>query len=69
MIAVLQSGLPDLLTGLVGLGSVVVLLMILVAIGGLAYRSMTGGVEWPDERQEDDDELRRGDSDDEWDYY
>lgn len=65
----LQLGLPDVLLGLVGIAGMVVLLMILVALGGFAYKSYTGGIEWPDEKEEDEDELRTGDSDDEWEYY
>ncbi len=67
--AVLQSGIPDVLTGLIGLASVAVLLLLIAALVGFAYKSMTGGVDWPDEEPEDDETLKRGDSDDEWDYY
>ena len=45
------------------------LVMMLVALGTFAYRNLRGdGVEWPDEEPEDD-EVRRGDEEDEWDYY
>lgn len=66
---VLQSGLPDFLPGLVAIASTVVLVLIIVAFGGYVYKSMTGGIEWPEDRQEDDDALRAGGDDDEWDYY
>lgn len=65
---VLQIGLPDFLPDLLGIAATVVLLLIVVALGGFVYKSLTGGIEWPDDR-EDDDALRRGDQDDEWDYY
>lgn len=56
-------------TDLLGIAATVVLLLIVVALGAFAYKSLTGGVEWPEDREEDDDALRRGDQDDEWDYY
>jgi|GEM_PF-3012215 len=41
----------------------------LLSLGAFAYRSIAGdGIEYPDE-EEDDDGLRKGDADDEWDYY
>lgn len=66
---VLQLGIPEVIPDLVGIAGTVVLLLMVVALVAFAYRSLTGGVEWPDEREEDDDALRRGDQDDEWDYY
>lgn len=68
-LVVLQSGLPDVLPGLVAIGGTIVLLLMLVALGGYFYKSLTGGIEWPDDREPDDDALQRGDEDDEWDYY
>lgn len=65
----LQMGIPDIIPDLVGIAGTVVLVLMLVALGGFAYKSLTGGVEWPEDREEDDDALRRGESDDEWDYY
>lgn len=67
--AVLQLGLPDILPGLVAVGGTIVLVLMLVAMAGYLYKSMTGGVEWPEDREPDDDALQRGDEDDEWDYY
>lgn len=67
--SVLQIGIPEILPDLVGIAGTVVLLLMLVAVGAFAYKSLTGGVEWPEEREEDDDALRRGDQEDEWDYY
>ncbi|MDZ7701549.1 MAG: hypothetical protein U5J98_05480 [Halobacteriales archaeon] len=67
--AVLQLGIPEIIPDLVGIAGTVVLLLMVVALGGFAYKSLTGGVEWPDEREEDPDALSKGDDDDEWDYY
>lgn len=64
-----QSGIPEAIPDLVGVGSALVLVLMLVAIGAFAYKSLTGGVEWPEDREPDDDALRKGDPDDEWDYY
>ncbi|MFB6352640.1 MAG: hypothetical protein ABEJ92_00990 [Halobacteriales archaeon] len=66
--SVLQLGLPEFLPDLLGIAATVVLLLIVVAFGGFVYKSLTGGIEWPDDREEDD-ALRRGGQDDEWDYY
>jgi hypothetical protein len=50
----------------VGAGAVVLVLM-LAALGGFAYKSLRGGVEWPDEESEgDDDGVSRTQDDDEW---
>lgn len=50
-------------------GSLILLLMV-VALGGYAYKQLRGdGVEWPDEDPDHDDGVRSGDEDDEWDYY
>lgn len=67
--AILQLGIPEIIPNLVGIAATVVLLLIVVAAGGFAYKSLTGGVEWPEDRDEDDDSLSKGDQDDEWDYY
>ena len=66
---VLQLGIPDIIPDLVGIAGTVVLLLMVVALGGFAYKSLTGGVEWPDDREEDPDALKRGDDEDEWEYY
>lgn len=66
---VLQLGLPDILPGLVAVGGTIVLVLLLIALGGFVYKSLTGGIEWPEDREEGDESLRRGDEDDEWDYY
>lgn len=66
---VMQLGLPDVFPGLVAIAGTLVLVLMLVAMGGYLYKSLTGGVEWPEDREEDDDAVRRGDEDEEWDYY
>lgn len=66
---VAQMGLPEFVPDLIGLAGTLVLLLILVAIGGFVYKSMTGGVEWPEDEPEEEDALRQGGKDDEWDYY
>ena len=65
----LQAGLPEFVPDLIGLAGTLVLVLILVALAGIAYKTMTGGIEWPEDTPEDDDSLTRGDQDDEWDYY
>lgn len=67
--AVLQLGLPEFLPSLLGLAGTLVLVLVLVAMGGFVYRHLTGGVEWPEDREDDDDTVRKGGADDEWDYY
>lgn len=67
--SVLQHGLPEFIPDLVAMASVLVVLLILVALGGFVYKSLTGGIEWPDEEETEEGSVRRGDSDDEWDYY
>lgn len=54
----------------VGAGAIVLLLM-LAALGGFAYKSLRGGIEWPDERSEADDDgdgVSRAGDDEEWKY-
>lgn len=67
--SIAQAGLPEVLPDLVGIGSAVVLLLILVALAAFVYKSVNGGIEWPEDRNEDEDALREGGADDEWDYY
>jgi len=54
----------------VGAGAVILLLMV-VALGAFAYKSLTGGVEWPDDEPEPEDntEVTKGSEDDEWKFY
>lgn len=68
--AVFQLGFPEFVPDLIGLAGTLVLLLMLVALGGIVYRAMTGGIEWPDEQEQDDDGVRRShDDDDEWEFY
>lgn len=68
------SGLFAALAELVALVGTLVLLLILVALGGIAYKSLYGGgIDWPGDVDADDpasdDGVRRGGDDDEWKYY
>ena len=67
--SVLQIGIPEIIPDIVGIAATVVLLLIVVALGGVAYKSFTGDIEWPEAREEDEDTLQQGGQDDEWDYY
>ncbi|PSQ18961.1 hypothetical protein BRD00_03470 [Halobacteriales archaeon QS_8_69_26] len=58
------------LGGIAALGGSIILLLMVVALGGFAYKALRGdGIRWPDEEELDDDDLGRGDEDDEWKYY
>jgi len=51
------------------IASTLVLVLMLVALGGFAYKQLRGGgVEWPEEDPGNNDTGRSGD-DEEWDYY
>lgn len=66
------AGLPESLAQVVVIAGTLVLMLVLVALGSFAYRSLReGGIRWPDEMDEDpgEDGARRGGPDDEWDYY
>lgn len=65
----LIAGLPEFVPDLIGIAGTVVLLLIVVALAAFAYRSLTGGIEWPEEEPEEENGLRRGGEDDEWDFY
>jgi len=46
-----------------------VLVLMLVALGAFAYRSLAGdGIEWPDEGDDDEGGVTRNQGDDEWKY-
>lgn len=65
-------GIMDAVGGLVSIAGSVILLLMLIGLGGFAYKSLRGdGIRWPDENAEEqsDDEVQRGDDDDEWKYY
>lgn len=66
------SGLAESFAQIVPLAGTLVLLLMLVALGSFAYKSLRGdGIRWPDEIDEDDQDrdARRGDPDDEWEFY
>jgi hypothetical protein len=65
------SGLLESISQLAVIGGTLVLVLGLVAFGAFVYKSLRGGIEWPDDVDEDanDGEVRRGDSDDEWEFY
>lgn len=68
----LVAGIMDTVGGLVSVAGSVILLLMLVGLGGFAYKSLRGdGIRWPDENaeEESDNEVQRGDDDDEWEYY
>lgn len=66
---VAQAGLPEAVPDLIGAAGALVLLLMIAAIAGMVYKHVTGGIEWPEDRQEEEDGLRSGGEDDEWDYY
>jgi len=68
------SGLVGSIAQVAVIAGTLVLMMGLVAMGVYAYKNIRGdGVTWPDERDDmdvgDDDGVRKGNKDDEWDYY
>jgi hypothetical protein len=74
LVAPLASGLFELARQAVPAAGTLILLLMLVALGGIAYRGLVGGgIEWPTDTDESDDSdgVRRtdGDEDEEWKYY
>lgn len=65
----LQLGLPEFVPDLIGVAGALVLVLMLAALAGIAYRALTGGIEWPEDRAEEDEAVRQGTEDEEWDYY
>lgn len=65
----LQMGLPEFVPDLIAVAGTLVLVLMLAAIAGIAYKSMTGGIEWPEDKEQDDDAVHRGGDDDDWKYY
>jgi hypothetical protein len=66
------SGLLESISQLAVVGGTLVLVLGLVAFGAFVYKSLRGdGIEWPDDVDDDadDGEVRRGNSDDEWEFY
>lgn len=63
------SGSLELVRQAAVLAGSIILFLMLVAIAGVAYKHFQGdGIEWPDQEESDDD-VSRGDEDDEWKYY
>lgn len=65
------AGLSESLAQFAVLAGTLVLVLALVALGAFAYKSLRGdGIRWPDEVDGDREEgARRGEPDEEWDYY
>lgn len=68
------SGLVESISQIAVIAGTVVLLLLLVAFGGVAYKSLRGdGIRWPEDVDDanpaDDGEVQRADNDDEWKYY
>jgi hypothetical protein len=66
------SGLLESISQAAAIAGTLVLLLLLVGLGGFAYKSLRGdGVRWPDEMDEagETDGVSRGGDDDEWEFY
>jgi hypothetical protein len=67
------SGLLESVGQIAVLAGTLLLVLMLVALGGFAYKSLRGdGVRWPDDVEADGEEngaVREGGDDDEWKYY
>jgi hypothetical protein len=64
------GGLTESVAQVAVLAGTLVLALMLVALGAFAYKSLRGdGIRWPDEEAGAEDDVHRGDADDEWDYY
>lgn len=70
-VLLLSGGLLESVAQVAVLAGALVLVLALVALGSFVYKSTRGdGIEWPDETDsEDDEDVTRGDDDDEWKYY
>jgi len=65
-----DGGLFESVAQVAVVAGTLVLLLGLVAFGAMAYRHFRGdGITWPDEMDEDDQPVREGSDDDEWEYY
>jgi hypothetical protein len=68
MLQSVGGGLLGSLAQVAVIAGTLLLVLAVVALGVFAYRELVGdGVEWPDEDEGDD--VTRGDSGDEWEYY
>lgn len=61
----LDSGLLQNAAQLATIAGTLVLLGMLAAFGAFAYKSLRGGVEWPDD---EDEGVQRAGDDEEWKY-
>lgn len=69
LIQVLGDGLLGSISQVAVLAGALILVLMLVGLGGAAYKHLRGGIEWPDEKQASEDEVSRGEDGDEWKYY
>jgi len=59
----------ETVTDVIAVVGTLMLVLILVAFVGFAYKSLRGdGIEWPEDVEEEGG-VQSGDEDDEWDYY
>lgn len=65
--AVVLAGLPEGLAGAIGAAGVLLLLLMVAAFGAFVYRSLTGGIDWPEDDAESE-AVTRNDDEDEWKY-
>lgn len=64
------SGLFGSLASLVAVASLLVLVLMVVALVGVAVRSRAeGGIRWPEDLEPEETEVRHGRADEEWKYY
>ncbi len=64
----LPSGIVEILVSI----STVVFALMLIALVGFAYKSLSGdGITWPEDKTQTDgdDDVTTGSRDDEWEYY
>lgn len=64
----LPSGIVEILVSI----STVVFALMLIALVGFAYKSLSGdGITWPEDKAQTDgdDDVTTGSRDDEWEYY
>jgi len=64
----LGGGLLGALSQAAVLAGALLLAGVVLAFAAFAYKQLRGGVEWPDEG-EDDEDVERGDASEEWKYY
>ena len=64
----LQSIPFESLAQLAVVAGTLVFVLMLVGLGAFAYRSLTGGIEWPDDQDEEEGGVTRNTGDDEWKY-